>query len=74
MPDQLTDQERDAIAASFTEELSDWRNRNVGWTHSQQLAVYSPTRVHYRAKEDSELYRRLMVIAGYLIPKEVPAT
>jgi len=67
---ELTDQERVAIVTSFAEELSDWRNRNPGWTHSQQLGVFTTTRLLYRAKGDNELYERLMRIAGYQLTKE----
>jgi hypothetical protein len=73
----------DTVVANFTAELETWRAERPGWTPREQLTAWSPHRLWMRAgggvidldtgryaQVDPDLYRRLMIAAGYLVPRQ----
>jgi hypothetical protein len=73
----------DQVLQDFVAELEAWRREHPGWTPAGQMTAFSPHSLWRRAgggvidldtgnyvQADSELYRRLMVAAGYLVPRE----
>ena len=79
MPDQAAAD----IVAGFTAALEEWRAAHPGWTQAQQLTAFSPYSLWRRAgggvidldtgnyvEADGELYRQLMVAAGYLVLRQ----
>jgi hypothetical protein len=73
----------DAVVDRFVTELEAWRTEHPGWTPAQQLVEFSPHKLWRRSgggvidldtgmyvSADADLYRRLMVAAGYLVPKQ----
>ena len=71
----MTSEAEDVVAA-FGAELEAWRAAHPGWTPGQQIEAFSPYSLWRRAggfqdglRADPEVYRRLMLAAGYLIPQ-----
>ena len=71
------------VLAAFTKELEAWRSAHPGWTPREQLSAFSPHRLWERAgggvidldtgnyvEANSDLYRQLMLAAGYLVPRQ----
>lgn len=65
--------------SEFREELERWRAEHPGWTEDEQLRAFSPFHLWTRAggcvlhneitHADDELYRDLMIAAGYVVPR-----
>ena len=76
--------DREAVLEAFRSELEIWRFEHPGWTEHEQLIAFSPYLLWRRAgggvidldtgnyaQADGELYRDLMIAAGYVVPKRL---